>query len=79
MRAWHCCLDESPRCIHAASPARGSWPWLQELKQGVAGILSLASQLLEALLFSGHSPCSWVKRREGAEDVHSTLFIYVGP
>lgn len=31
------------------------------------------------LLVSGHTPRSWVRRREGAEDVHGTLFIYVGP
>lgn len=44
-----------------------------------AGILSLPSQQLRALLFSGQTPCSWVRRREAAEDVRSTLFIYVGP
>lgn len=25
------------------------------------------------------TPCSWVRRREVAEDVHNTLFIYVEP
>lgn len=71
------CLDQSPCCTRAARPARGSWPGLQGLEQGVVGILSLASRRLEAAAILWPYPLLLGQEEGGERRTRTAQFLYM--